>query len=269
VTKDAKECWADVTVGRIQHDDHQATLVTAFDITDRKQAEQKLIAYQEKLQSLASDLVVTEERERRQMATFLHDSICQSLIFCKMKLEALRETKSEQETTKLVAEIDSIVDRSIDDTRTLTFELSPPILYELGFEPALQWLMEHMYHHFKLRVSLTNDGTDKPLAEDIRVVLFQSVREILINVVKHAQTYDAFVSLEKINDSIRIVIEDHGRGFDASQNTTHSPHHGGFGLFSIRERLEYLNGRMTIHSTVGFGTKVTLTAPLKHSMTEG
>jgi PAS domain S-box-containing protein len=265
IRKDGEERWAGFTIGRIRYGGTEATLVTAVDITERKQAEDKLIAYQEKLKSLASELTLTGERERRRMAAFLHDSICQSLIFCKIKLAALREARSHTEIEAVAHEISSLVDQSIEDTQTLTFELSPPILYELGFEPAIEWLIERMYEQHKLRISFSTDRADKPLADDIRVVLFQAVREALINIVKHAQVQKASLSSFRDGHNIRIIIEDDGRGFDNSRQGMRTSENGGFGLFNMSERVRHLGGEVKIESHIGEGTKIILSAPLKES----
>jgi signal transduction histidine kinase len=143
----------------------------------------------------------------------------------------------------------------------LTFELSPPILYELGLEVALEWLAEQIQEKHGILANFEDDKEPKPLVNDVRVLLFQAVRELLINIVKHAQAHKVKISVRRENNNIKIIIEDDGVGFSTSEGrelgkTT------GFGLFSIRERLKIYGGHLEVHSEPGKGTRVTLVAPL-------
>ncbi|MCX5719401.1 MAG: ATP-binding protein [Nitrospirae bacterium] len=147
----------------------------------------------------------------------------------------------------------------------MIFELSPPILYELGIEAAVEWLAEQIKEQHNIMVEFEDDNQSKPLDDDIRVLLFQAVRELLVNVVKHSQAHKAKVSVQKDGGNIRIHVEDNGIGFDSSKIYSYSDRTRGFGLFSIRERLDYLGGYFTIASEPGYGTRVTLGAPLKNN----
>lgn len=262
MTRKGHERWADMTFGRIEYGGMPATLMTAVDITARREMDEKLDAYQGKLKSLASELTMTGERERRRMAAFLHDSICQSLIFCKMKLAESRESSSVGEIKSLMEDIDHLVDQSIESTQTLTFDLSPPILYELGFVQAVEWLVEHTAHEHHLPVAFSDDGAEKPLGEDIRLVLFQAVREALVNIVKHAHAETASVSLVRTGDRLVVSIEDDGIGFDASNHGPRGLKGTEFGLFNMRERVRYLGGDVMIESGKNRGTRLVLAAPL-------
>ena len=151
---------------------------------------------------------------------------------------------------------------AIADLRSLTFELSPPVLYELGLEPALQYLAEQMEREHGVPVQYRDDGLEKPLRDDLRVTLYRSVRELLVNAVKHARASQLKVSVSRLGDRIRILVEDDGVGFDSGILEVRSPAGGGFGLFSIRERLSCVEGRMEIDSRAGSGARITLTVPL-------
>jgi PAS domain S-box-containing protein len=263
LTGNGEERWVDITVGQIEFQGRPAILWTAFDITTRKNAEKKLLAYQEELQSLATELSVVEERERHRMAEYLHDSISQGLAFCKMKLAALTHAHTRQEKAELVQEITALIDQSIEHAQNLTFDLSPPVLHELGFEEAVAWLAERMQVQHGVPVAFEDDRLPKPLADNIRVVLFQAVKEALVNVVKHAGACRAGVRLRRDNDAIEIVVHDDGAGFDPS-SLVHGRRTGGFGLFNIRERIARLGGRFDVDSSTGGGTRVVLTSPLLH-----
>ena len=234
---------------------------TAHDISKRKEAEEKLILYQEQLRSLASELSLAEERLRRRIATELHDNIAQNLAVSKVKLEALADPANPG-LVKSLGEVIDLVAQTIDATRSLTFEMSPPVLYELGFEAAVGWLAKQTRQRFGLDVEFSDDGKAKPLDIDVRVLLFQAVRELLVNVVKHAGTGRAKVSVHRGRGRILVTVEDDGVGFDVSSIGISDYSKGGFGLFNIRERLSHIGGGVEISSKPGHGTRVTLTAPI-------
>ncbi len=241
------------------------SLGIARDITEHKRAEKKLLEHQAKLKSLASQLSLTEERERYRLATDLHDQISQSLVISKIKLDQLRKSSTSDEFNKPLEDVSNCLGQIIDDTRTLTFDLSYPILYELGFEAAVaEWLTDQIQEKHGIRTEFLDDGHQKPLDDDIRVLLFRNVRELLINVVKHAQANKVRVSIRKVKDNIRVSVEDDGVGFDPVEVTSMATKRAEFGLFSIRERLEQLGGLIEIDSKRRHGSKITMTAPLKN-----
>lgn len=232
------------------------------EIVERRRTEKKLVDHQQKLRSLASDLTLTEERERRRIATDLHDSIGQTLAISKMKLSELRNSNSDTALAKKLDEIQRLLDLTIQDTRTLTFEISSPILYELGLEAAMEWLTERIQEEHGIQANFIVDGKQKPLNNDIRMVLFRTVRELLFNIAKHAKAKNVTVSTKRAGDNIQINISDDGIGFDVSRVDGHKGKRNGFGLFSIRERLDFLGGKLVIDSSPGQGTRITLEAPL-------
>jgi PAS domain S-box-containing protein len=233
------------------------------DITKRKIDEQKLLEYQEQLRSLASALSLAEEQERHNIATGLHDQIGQTLSVLNMKLHSLRERIADTGCAEQINAIQEALKQVIANTRSLTFELSPPILYELGLEAALEWLGEHFHRQHGLAWQFEDDGQPKPLGNDVKIVLFRSVRELLINIVKHARTDAVRVGVCRLNGSIRIMVQDQGRGFDLRKTSSRPDNNYGFGLFNIRERLRHLGGNLDIDTSPGHGTRITIMAPLK------
>ena len=232
------------------------------DITERRESEDKIRTYKEQLHSLASELSLTEERERRRLAAVLHDHIAQLLVLAKGKFEKMQESTLYRSVAKPMEEIRRLIEESIRYTRTLVFELSPPILYDLGFEPAMEWLAEQMEQH-GLVVSVEDDDQPKPLDNEARVMLFRAVRELLFNVLKHAQANCATVSMLRDGEHLRVIVEDHGVGFAPDKLGAAPGKIEGFGLFSIRERLNYFGGKMEIESTPGEVTRVILSLPLQ------
>ncbi|MBP1725058.1 MAG: sensor signal transduction histidine kinase [Deltaproteobacteria bacterium] len=236
-----------------------------FDVTARKVAEEKVHLYQTQLRTLASELLFTEERERRRLAIDLHDSIGQALAISKLKLDALRTAVLSSPLAFDLEEICGLLDGTIQQTRSLTFELSPPVLYELGLVPALESLVEEVERRYNLRVHFLEDSRPKPVSEDLAVLLFRAVQELLVNVVKHANAQKVRVTIVRDGDCIRIRVEDNGIGFDPAEIDSHEGRARRFGLFSIRERLHHLGGHVEIESSPGRGTLVSLTAPLRQS----
>jgi PAS domain S-box-containing protein len=235
---------------------------TVEDITEQKKAEGKINSYQKQLRSLASDLSLAEEKERRRIATMLHDHIGQILAISKIKLGALLQSAAHDGFLEQLEEVREHVEQAIQFTRSLTFELSPPILYDLGLESALEWLTEQIKEQHGISCDFETDNTPKPVRDEIRIVLFSAVRELLMNVAKHALAQTAKVTIRRVNENIVVHVADNGTGFTVSKMNFYLDENKGFGLFSIRERLRHLGGQMDVRSAKGRGTRVILTAPL-------
>ncbi len=231
---------------------------TVEDITEKKEAEGKIERYQEELRSLASELSLAEERERRRIANVLHDNIGQILALSKIKLGSLLDSVVSPESRAEVEAVRQLIEQAIKYARSLTFELSPPILYELGFEAALEWLGEQMQEQHGFVFTFNKDDEPKPMDEEAGVFLFMSVRELLVNIAKHAGAKHVRVVVRKSGEDIAIEVEDDGVGFSTG---TGDREFAGYGLFSIRERLKHLGGSMEIASSRGKGTRVLLVAP--------
>lgn len=239
------------------------------EVGERKKAREKLIVYQSQLRSLASELSLSEERLRRRIATDIHDHVGQQLAISKIKLESLAESVSSAEFAGSLDEIKGLIAEIIKSTRSLTFELSPPVLYELGLEAAVEWLVRQAREQRGLTAEFKDDRRAKPVDNDVRVLLFQAVRELLVNVAKHAHANKVKVSTRRVGDEIRVSVADDGVGFDTSRGSSQSYTSGGFGLFSIHERLGHIGGYLKVESTPGRGTRVSLVAPINHKTKGG
>ncbi len=228
---------------------------SCIDITDLKQTEQRLAQYRNDLRAMASELMLTEERERQRLAENLHDGLGQAIFRARMKLDQLQiASRDAEELGTILEEMGSMIS-------TMTFELSPVVLRRLGLRHAVRMLAGSMRERYGLVVEINDYGHDVALDERMGLVLFRSVNELLINVVKHAKTDKAAVSLRRIKNTLRISIEDRGKGCNLADQSR-DVESGHFGLFSIRERLNYFGGTFSIRSIPGKGTSVTLTAPL-------
>ncbi|MBI3195836.1 MAG: PAS domain S-box protein [Ignavibacteriae bacterium] len=255
-TKSNGERWTEFTLGRIVFQGRHAVLAVAFDITERKNAEAKLV-------SLASELSGTEERERQRMATYLHDYISQNLVFCKLKLDALRNTVSEEKFLQPIYEVQSLVEQLIRDSQTLTFELSSPLLHELGLEAGLEWLAEQIEQRHGVKCSFEASQRTTQLEHESVVLLFTIARELLTNVTKHSQAKSARIVLMYQSNKVILSVNDDGKGFNVEMLGARISKQGGFGLFNIKERLAYVGGAFNIVSKLERGTTVTVTLPLK------
>jgi PAS domain S-box-containing protein len=220
----------------------------------------KLLSHQQKLRSLASQLTLAEERERRRIAEQVHDYIGQNLAFAKIKLSSLQNSVS----AKLLPDLTTVMeflDNAINDTRALISEIGSPVLYELGLVPAIESLSKEFREKY-FTVTFENDGKLKHVSDDVKVFVFQAARELLINVVKHAKATNCIVSLKKEKKRLRLEVLDDGIGFNVDKLETKGFGVKSFGFFSIRERLEPLGGTLKVDSKPGEGTRVTLFAPL-------
>lgn len=264
ILQDGRLLWGRLTVSpfRDSEGEYQFAIGMVEDITEEKRAGEEIQKYQEELRSLASELSLTEERERRRLATELHDHVGQILALAQIKLGALKKSASATSLAGSLDEIRRLIEQMIQYTRSLTFELSPPILYDLGLEAAVEWLAEVFQNQHGIKIEVQTDKHSKPMDDQLRVLLFQVVRELLLNVVKHAQADQVKVVIGREGNNINIQVEDNGVGMVIPPGAPLGSA-AGFGLFSIRERLKYLGGYLKVASESDQGTKVTLVVPLK------
>ena len=233
------------------------------EITERKKAEEKLIEYQAHLRSLVSELTMTEDRERKEIAGILHDDLIQKLIICKMKMDELSKSKNLTGRGNSLDEIGESIREMIRGARSLTFDLCSPVLYDIGLEAALRdWLDREVSGKYDTTFEFIDDGQHRLLDEDLRVILYRAVRELCTNVVKHSKAQWAKVCIRNKNDATEIIVEDNGIGIKVEGRTRDSSGRGGLGLFGIRERLDRFGACVNIESEAGIGTKITITVPL-------
>ena len=235
---------------------------------NRKTAE--LLQSQERLRSLASELNLAEQRERKRLATELHDHLQQMLVCGKLAIgEVKRVAGGSSKSETLMERVDNILSDALTYSRTLVAELSPPVLHDHGLGAGLHWLRQYMKKHDQSVTLVIPDDCDLKLPEAHNVLLFQSVRELLINSSKHAGTGRATVIMEQVEGDLRIVVQDDGAGFEsAAAWTPSSAISPKFGLFSIRERMRALGGSFDIQSSPGEGTTATLKLPVAKTTEE-
>jgi PAS domain S-box-containing protein len=254
---DGAEVPIEFAVTRIANEDPPLLAVYVHDLRERKAAEREVALYQKRLRSLTAELLLAEESERRRLAVDLHDGLSQTIALAKMKLVTLlRSTDATLHGS--LTEIEQLIDQANQSARSVTFELSPPVLHDLGLEPAVQWLVEHIHARYGLDIVLEGDGQPKPADATTRVIVFRAIRELLINAAKHARAQRVHVRLERLDDDVTATVDDDGVGMDPETAAVQ-----GSGLFGIRERLGHMGGSIDIDSSPGRGTSICLRAPLK------
>ena len=259
--------------------DHvQLILLGLRDITDRKRAEEELRqirneleqrvvertvqleAQTEQMRRLARKLSRAEHEERKRLADHLHDDLQQLLVAALMRIGALEPLLKDPEARELLENIRDMVQQVSASSRDLTRQLRPPVLYEAGLVPALDWLATEMRRLHGLDVALTAGRNELRLNDDVASLLFESVRELLLNVVKHAGAREAAVDVRMDESCLRVRVSDEGGGFDASEQHAET---SGLGLLSVRDRVAALGGGVTIDSSRGEGTTIELAVPLE------
>lgn len=220
------------------------------DLRERLRAEDALRQRAEQLRSLAAELFRVEENERRELATLLHDDLGQRIVAAKMQLATLDRAALQPVIGQL--------DEAQATVRSLAFQLSPPILRDLGLIAGLRWLAREFRARYGLPIAVEEDGPLPPLAGEPSFLLFRCVRELLLNAVKHARATRADIIVAIEEEAVHIVVEDDGVGFDRAGVVAQSR---SFGLLSVSERLSWLGGEMQVDSVPGRGTRVTLVVP--------
>lgn len=217
--------------------------------------------YQKKLKKLNSELLLTEEKERKAIADYLHDGISQTLSIAHIKLTFLLNKKLNKRIKHIIAESSKLIESAISDSRLLTYDLSPPILYELGLIPAIKWKLNQVEEKTDITTIFTGSEEKLSIDNNHRILIYRIVCELLLNIIKHANAN--LITIEVVSDhkNHNIMVIDDGTGFDyKSVSGLRKPL--GYGLFSITERLETINGKINIQSGKESGTTVTITIPI-------
>ncbi|MFA7268152.1 MAG: histidine kinase [Sterolibacterium sp.] len=267
---DGEEWDAEVHLMSFSHRGKSLIQICLQDITERKtqQAtlERQVRERTTQLRALTMELSATEERERKTIAHELHDGLCQTLAVAKLKLSTLTLQHEDgariDELKQQVKEIESLIDASDKTVRSLSLQLSPAALHEFGLMPALEWLADEIQRTYGLHVNVSNNGVDIHLDEALRIPIFRAARELLINVAKHARVDEAELAVTVKNNTLILIVTDAGIGFAERDGSAPSPK-GGFGLFSVRERIGFIGGDVQIDSSPGDGAMVVLTVPLR------
>lgn len=254
---------------------------TIMDMTQRRMMEDSLRRHRDELEQrvqqrtielkyrvdqlsrLSLELTTAEQRERRRLAEVLHDHLQQLLVGASMQVDLLREREEDADHAEKLGVIHGILAEAIQSTRSLAQDLSPPVLYRGGLRAALKWLADQMRQKHKLAVAIEDEEIPENLPESLAIMLYTSARELLFNVVKHARTLKALLRVGTSDDGIWLEVVDRGQGFDVEKSLSqHGELFEGFGLLSIRERVELMGGRLHVESRVGHGSRFRIQLPL-------
>jgi PAS domain S-box-containing protein len=266
VRKDGSQFWATGTTVALENGSLRGFAKILRDNTKRKEDEDALRrlnvslegrvqARTAKVRELSRALAMAEQEERRRIAHVLHDDL-QQVLFGAQLADALGDTERFKE----------IVAHALELTRSLSHELSPPLLQGEDLEELLRWLAQHARERYGLDVEVEVRGDVRVPEADLRVLLYQLLRELLFNVTKHAGTDRARVIAERTNEHVRLVVEDEGAGFDPAELDEAS--NVGLGLPSVRERLELVGGELEVASSPDEGTRITITVPVEGEAAE-
>ena len=260
--KDGTPLPVEVSAIPIQYGGEPAVQLVVRDISERKKVEAEIWEYQTMLKRLSSDLTLAEEAERRNLAIVLHDHLGQSLAMAKIKLSSLLNKVSDPDLIEEIKAIEKDITEAVKQTRSITYELSPPVLHELGIVVALEWRLDKLTDETGIITSCENNADHIRLRNDQEVILFRSVDEVLKNIIKHAEASIVLITVQATKYNFMIRIQDNGKGFDTVILEPQARKSGSFGLFSIKERIEYLGGILEINSDPSGGTEVILNIPI-------
>ncbi len=261
VRPDGEMRWIEargMAVFKNEGDDRRARALigTVADITERT-------AREEELRLLASELAMSEQRERQRIASELHDGLSQLLNSANVWLDGIADEDLPERASHSLGKARRILQETIGLTRSLTFDLSCPVLQELGLAAALEELCKSMSHEHAIRFKFSCDRQTQPMPLDQQMILYRGVRELLVNVLKHSEATNAEVRMECVDKHVRIFVSDDGKGFDAKTAGRGFSPSGGFGLFNLGEHMQHLGGDLKIESAPESGTKVEIIIPLE------
>ena len=264
IHKDGHEIYAQVIVSGVRDElgNPLYAIAQIQETTESRKAKEKARQHEIQLQALVYDISVAEENERRRIAVELHDSVIQDIALCKIKLGELSRHVITNSSLNIIAEMRLLMEQTIKESRSLVFDLSLPVLYELGFVAAIKWLAESRQEKFNIKYLVIDEGIFKPLKREVEVMLYKAVRELLINVKNHACAKEVKIFIKQTNSDVEVCVQDDGVGFRQNILESIIGNELKFGLFGIKERLGLLNGSVKVSSSPETGTKITLRAPL-------
>ena len=280
--KDGTHAWLLVSSSPIMDNDatFQGFFAMFTDLTLRKEMELSLIEAKEVLESrvkqrtaalakankmmkkISIELVHAEERERKRIAGELHDRVGQSLLLAKMKLDMLATNAAQGADYQHTLEVATIVEKTIQDIRSLTFTMRPAILETAGIDTALELLCSSIGADYGLQIEFSSDDREKPLSSEVRYSLYMAIRELILNIVKHAGVARAHITVGTTGRNLVIHVVDNGAGFDEKVVQKDLAATKGFGLFSVHHRIEGMGGTFAIESAIGRGTHASIWVPM-------
>ena len=255
--------WLETLGSPVFKDAKISSYVTSSrDVTQAVMAKKKIQRNQKSLQQLTTEITLMEEKQKKDIATNIHDHLSQSLVISKMRLKRLKINPRAATIDEDLQFIETHISKAIENSRKITYELSPPALYQLGVIEALNWLLEDLETTHKIKCSFKSNVTTMKLDDAKSILLYRSIQEVITNAIKYANASLITCSFDKNKHGIDIFIADNGVGFDTSILKNHNHSGSSFGLFSVQERIRNIQGEFNIESEINTGTTVKMLIPL-------
>jgi signal transduction histidine kinase len=233
-------------------------------VVERKRTEKALRESEKQLRYLSSQLMATQERERRRISRELHDELMQAMAVLKLRLSLIEGgLKGDRGPMRLECEsLLQYIDGMIENVRRLSRDLSPFILEDLGLSAALQWLINNLAKNYNIEASIDVTPIDHLFSQESQIMIYRVFQEALTNIGKHAQASHLSLAIQSQNGSISFLLEDDGKGFDLDQVVAKGAGERGLGLMTMDERVRMLGGTLDIRSQVGGGTRLSFAVPI-------
>ena len=234
------------------------------DVTNRKKTEERLHEYQESLKQLTTELSIVEEKQRKEFAANIHDHLSQLLVISQMKINDLKRQIQKEGQEKELEAISKHIAEALENSRKITYDLSPPVLYELGLVETMYWFTDKLNEEQNIRAKFTTNVKTLELPESKLIIVFRVIQELVNNVLKHAQANNLEIGFKAKKNSFEIKVADNGKGFRINGSLDTKFKKSGFGLFAVKERVNNLGGWFSVQSEPGIGTFIKITLPLNN-----
>lgn len=255
--------WLETLISTLTENGEITSLVSASrDITQWMTDKKKIENYQSSLQKLTREISMIEEKQKKEIAANIHDHLSQSLVISKMRISDLEKKKELKNYYEDLDFIKNHISKALENSRKITYELSPPIIYQLGIIDALDWFADETKEKYKIDFNFTTNTDSIELTEFKSILLFRSIQEAVTNTLKYAKASLITLDVNKTSEKVTVTLVDNGKGFDTKILNDNISSKSGFGLFAVKERIRNLSGKLDISSEIGVGTKIKITIPV-------
>lgn len=262
--KEGHYVWLEFLASPIYKEKVLSYFVTsARDITQAVLAKEEIEKYQASLQKLTTEITLVEEKQKKEIAANIHDHLSQFLVISKMRIKELKKNTALKMIDEDLQFIESNISEALENSRKITYEISPPAIYQLGIIDALHWLLEDLETRHKIKFQINSNVTHIKLTDVKSILLYRSIQEVMKNAIIHAKPTLVTLDITKDKLGVHFLIVDNGVGFDTA--VLHNPQNhlsSGFGLFTVQERIRNIQGKFTIKSVISSGTTINFFIPL-------
>ena len=262
--KEGRFVWFEFLTSPVYKDNKINYFVTsARDISQWMLAKQEIQEYQTSFQKMTTEMTLIEEKQKKEIASNIHDHLSQSLVISKMKINELKKNPNLKEIDEDLKFIEKHISEVLENSRKITYDLSPPVLYQLGIIDALNWLLENVEATHKIECIVISNESNIKLSDVKSILLFRCIQELVKNILKYAKASLIKLEININKQGINILLSDNGIGFNTKILNNYNNHAGsGFGLFAVQERIRNINGEFKIISKINSGTTVNIFIPL-------